>query len=92
MQGMGFGQAASALVSLTVIFAVLTIAILVARRLRHASHWRGAAATITVLGARSLGGQNTLVIAQAEGKRFLIGVSRSGMTAIGRLDDLAPHD
>ncbi len=92
MQSMDTGQAVSALVSLIGIFAVLTAAMLLARRLRNTSIGRKAAGAITVVAARSLGGHNTLVIAQAEGRRFLIGVGRNGMTAIGRLDDDAGHE
>ena len=78
----------SSLGSLAVIFAVLFGVAFALRRLR-ASGWgqrAGAPSPISVVASRSLGGQNMLVIAQAEGQRFLIGVSRAGIASIGRLD------
>jgi flagellar biogenesis protein FliO len=41
---------------------------------------------ISIIASRPLGGQHSLIIAEAAGTRFLIGVSREGMTAIGRLN------
>ncbi len=41
---------------------------------------------INIIANRQLGGQHSLIIAEAEGVKFLIGVSRNGMTAIGRLN------
>lgn len=43
-------------------------------------------AAINIISSRPLGGQHSLVVAEAEGVRFLIGISRDGMTAIGRLN------
>jgi flagellar biogenesis protein FliO len=40
---------------------------------------------ISIIATRPLGGQHSLMIAEVEGSRFLIGLSRDGMTAIGRL-------
>jgi flagellar biogenesis protein FliO len=79
--------AASSLGSLAVIFGVLIGATFLLRRL-HGTTW-GQRATaqnqIKLIASRSLGGRNTLVIAEAEGQRFLIGISRTGIAAIGRL-------
>jgi len=76
------------MVSLIVIFGVLIGATFLLRRLRGTA-WgqRTTAQTqIELIASRPLGGQNTLIIAEAEGHRFLIGVSRGGIAAIGRLD------
>jgi flagellar biogenesis protein FliO len=83
------GSAASTIASLLAILGVLTGAAFVLRRLRGTAWGRklnAATSPITLLATRPLGGQHSLVIAEAEGKRFLIGISRTGMTAIGRLD------
>jgi flagellar biogenesis protein FliO len=82
------GLAASSLGSLGIIFLVLIGATLGVRRLRGTAWAQRATAqtAIKVISSRPLGGQNTLVIAEAEGQRFLIGVSRHGISAIGRLD------
>lgn len=77
-----------ALGSLMVIFVVLFGVAFLLRRLRN-SGWgqgRAAASPISLVASRGLGGQNMLVIAQVEGQRFLIGVSRAGIASIGRLD------
>ncbi|MDE8345378.1 MAG: flagellar biosynthetic protein FliO [Acidocella sp.] len=92
MSGIGGGQAVSTVVSMVVIFAVLGIAMVLSRRLRFAVPWRKTTSCITVLGARSLGGQNTLVMIQAEDQRFLIGVSRTTISVIGRLDGGDRHE
>lgn len=78
----------SSLASLIVIFGVLIGATFLVRRLRGTAWGQRAAAQtqIKLIASRPLGGQNTLVIAEAEGQRFLIGVSRGGIAAIGRLD------
>jgi flagellar biogenesis protein FliO len=78
----------SSFVSLVVIFGALIGATFLLRRLRGTA-WGQRTTTqtqIKLIASRPLGGQNTLVIAQAEGQRFLIGVSRGGIAAIGRLD------
>lgn len=40
---------------------------------------------ISIIASRPLGGQHSLIIAEVEGARFLIGVSRESMATIGRL-------
>jgi flagellar biogenesis protein FliO len=84
----GIGLAASSLASLCVIFLALIAASFGIRRLRGMGLGKSARAEtlIKLVASRPLGGQNTLVIAEAEGQRFLIGVSRQGIAAIGRLD------
>jgi flagellar biogenesis protein FliO len=78
----------SSLVSLSVIFGVLIGATFLLRRLRGTAWGQRATAQmqIKLIASRSLGGHNTLVIAEAEGQRFLIGIGRGGIAAIGRLD------
>ncbi|MCB5945815.1 flagellar biosynthetic protein FliO [Acidocella sp. KAb 2-4] len=82
----------SSAAALLVILFVLAGAAFLARRLRG-SAWgqklNAAAQPISILATRPLGGQHSLVIAEAEGQRFLLGVSRGGITAIGRLSS---HD
>ncbi len=84
----GIGTLLSALGSLLVIFSVLIGATFALRRLQM-SPWGQRAANptaIKLIATRPLGGQNTLVIAEVANQRFLIGISRSGISAIGRLD------
>jgi flagellar biogenesis protein FliO len=79
--------AASSLGSLAVIFAVLIGAALLLRRLRNTSFGRAATVSpITLIATRPLGGQNALLIVEAQGQRFLIGTGRNFMTSLGRLD------
>lgn len=89
MDSSGIGIVASSLGSLGVIFVVLIGVTFGLRRLRGTAWGQRAAAQthIKVIASRPLGGQNTLVIAEAEGQRFLIGVSRHGIAAIGRLNE-----
>jgi flagellar biogenesis protein FliO len=82
----GLSAASSTLASLFAIFLILGGAAVLLRRWRArlpAGNLQGA---INIIAQRPLGGQHALVIAEAEGCRFLIGVSRNGLTAIGRLD------
>jgi flagellar biogenesis protein FliO len=41
---------------------------------------------IRIVSARAIGWQSSLQIVEVEGQRFLIGASRAGITAIGRLE------
>jgi flagellar biogenesis protein FliO len=80
--------AASSLVSISVIFGGLFGVTFLLRRLRGTG-WRQRGAgqsPIHIAAARGLGGQNTLVIAEVEGQRFLLGVSRGGISTIGRIN------
>ncbi len=89
MDTASIGSAASTIASLLAILGVLAGAAFLLRRLRGTAWGQklsAATSPITLLATRPLGGQHSLVIAEAEGKRFLIGISRGGMTAIGRLD------
>jgi flagellar biogenesis protein FliO len=80
--------AASTIASLLAILFVLAGAAFLLRRLR--AKLPGGIAKmqgpINIIANRQLGGQHSLIIAEAEGVKFLIGVSRNGMTAIGRLN------
>jgi flagellar biogenesis protein FliO len=88
MAGSELSLAASSISALLVILGVLVAAGFLARRLRGAGWGQQAAqgGQIDIVASRALGGQHMLVIAQADGQRFLIGVSRGGMVTIGRLD------
>lgn len=89
MDTTSLGSAASTIASLLVILFVFAGAAFLLRRLRGTAWGQklsAAASPIGLLATKSLGGQHSLVIAEAEGKRFLIGVSRTGITTIGRLD------
>jgi len=92
MDTASLSSAASSIAALLVILFLLAGAVFLARRLRG-SAWgqrlNAAAQPISILSTRPLGGQHSLVIAEAEGQRFLLGVSRGGITAIGRLSS---HD
>jgi len=84
--------AASTIASLLVILFALAGAAFLARRFRGTAWGQKLSVTtspISLVATRSLGGQHSLAIAEADGKRFLIGISRTGITAIGRLDS---HD
>ena len=87
MDSTSLSAAASTLASLLAILFVLAGAAFLLRRLR--ARLPGGAAkmqgTINIIASRPLGGQHSLIIAEAQGETFLIGVSREGMTAIGRL-------
>ena len=89
MDTASLSSAASSIAALLVILFTLAGAAFFLRRLRGTA-WgqklNAVAQPINVLATRPLGGQHSLVIAEAEGQRFLIGVSRSGITAIGRLN------
>jgi flagellar biogenesis protein FliO len=92
MDTASLSSAASSIAALLVILFVLAGAAFLLRRLRGTAWGQKLSATaqpISVLATRPLGGQHSLVIAEAEGQRFLIGISRGGITAIGRLGD---HD
>ena len=90
MDNPGLSLALSSVVSLIVIIGALGGATYLARRLRNTG-WGQRASTqnnsIKLIATRPLGPQSSLVIVEAEGKRFLVGISRTGMTAIGRVDE-----
>ncbi len=88
MDSSGIQLAASSLVSLSVILGVLAGATLLLRRLRGTAWGQRTVSQspIKITASRALGGQNTLIIAEVEGRRFLIGVGRAGIAAIGRID------
>jgi flagellar protein FliO/FliZ len=84
----GIGTLLSALGSLLAIFSVLIAATFALRRLRSTQWGQRPAnpAAIKLIATRPLGGQNTLVIAEVANQRFLIGISRTSISAIGKLD------
>ncbi|NNM56550.1 MAG: flagellar biosynthetic protein FliO [Acidocella sp.] len=88
MESPGIQLVASSLLSISVLFGVLLGATFLLRRLRGTAWGRRAVgqSPIHIAAVRGLGGQNTLVIAEVEGHRFLLGVSRGGISTIGRID------
>jgi flagellar biogenesis protein FliO len=78
------GIDASSLISLLVIFGVLIAANIAVRR------WRGrlpgrTGGGIELIGSRPLGGQNSLLLVDVQGTRFLVGTNRTGVSTICRL-------
>jgi flagellar biogenesis protein FliO len=75
---------ASAAISLAVILLLLALAAWAARRLRHRGFGLGAgrATQIGIIATRVVGPQASLMIVEAEQRRFLVGTGRSGITAI----------
>ncbi len=80
--------AASTIASLLVILFLLAGLAFLARRLRGRvpGSKAGGNMPVAVLSSRPLGGQHSLVIAEADGQRFLLGISRGGIALISRLD------
>jgi flagellar biogenesis protein FliO len=72
--------------SLFVILALLALAAWLLRRLQ-AQGWvkLNASGAINIVASRRVGFASALLIVEAEGQRFLVGSSRSGVTGIGRL-------
>ncbi|HYP63981.1 MAG TPA: flagellar biosynthetic protein FliO [Acidocella sp.] len=85
MDGANLTATASTLASLLALLFLLAGAAWLARRLRGRLPGRGQDGAIAIIASRALGGGHVLVIAEAEGKRFLIGVSRAQMSVLGRL-------
>ena len=76
--------------SLAVILLLLAGVAVLARRLRG-RHWAGRLdQPIKIVASRALGWQSCLLIVEAGGRRFLVGSSRAGLTAIGALDAAPP--
>jgi flagellar biogenesis protein FliO len=78
----------SVFASLAVILLLLAGAAYLARRFRNGA-WLARPqmpARIEIIGARQIGWQCSLMIVEAEGRRFLIGAGRNGLTSIGALD------
>ncbi len=89
MPGADLGLAASSLASLLVILGVLAAAAVLLRRFQAGASAKSTISPITLIAARPIGGQHRLLIVEADGQRFLIGASRNGLAALGRL---SPHD
>jgi flagellar biogenesis protein FliO len=88
----GTSEVLSVVFSLLIIMAFLFAAACLARRWRVGGRLRGprGGATINIVAAQPMGWQSSLHIVEAEGQRFLIAASRSGIAAIGRLDAQGP--
>jgi flagellar biogenesis protein FliO len=88
MTALSLGAAAASLASLLAILLLLAAVALALRRVRarlntNASNLQG---NISIIANKPLGGQHMLIIAEAQGQRFLIGVSRDGMDCLGTLN------
>ncbi|MBU6418132.1 MAG: flagellar biosynthetic protein FliO [Proteobacteria bacterium] len=83
--------AASTIASLLIILGLLTGLAFLARRFkgRLPGSKVGGNMPVSIISSRPLGGQQSLVIAEADGQRFLLGVSRGGIALISRL---SPHE
>lgn len=88
MSGASLTATASTLASLLAILFALAGAVWLAKRLRGRLPGGGAhaSAAISIISSRPLGGMHSLIIAEADGQRFLIGLSRGQITTIGRLN------
>lgn len=91
MNGASLSAAASTLASLLAILFALAGAAWLARHLRGRAPTRSGndQSPINIIANKPLGGGHMLAIVEAEGKRFLIGISRDQMHAIGSLNN---HD
>jgi flagellar biogenesis protein FliO len=87
MDNPSLSAAVSTFAALLAILSCLAGVAFLLRRMRARLPGGGAKtqAAINIISNRPLGGQHSLIIAEAEGHRFRIGVSRAGITAIGRL-------
>jgi flagellar protein FliO/FliZ len=89
----GVSAIVSTLVPLLVILGLLGAAAYVGRRLREGG-WgsrRAGQNAISIVATRPVGPGASLMIVEAEGKRFLVSVGRQGISAIGALG-AAPAD
>jgi flagellar biogenesis protein FliO len=80
----------SVMLSLLAVLCVLALALFVGRRMqrrgllpRSTGLLRGEGHGIRLLSAKALGWQTSLHLLEVDGQRFLVGVSRSGVTALG---------
>jgi flagellar biogenesis protein FliO len=90
----GIAGLGSILASLTCILLILAVAAFALRRLRGRAGWQRKflGTDIMIISSRQIGWQSSLLIVEAEGRRFLIGAGRNGLTAIGALDgEIAPR-
>ena len=69
--------------------AVVALAYFSLRLMGRAKNSRGFGGNIKVIEAAGLGFQNTVQLVKAGDKYFLIGVSRTGITFIGEIDESA---
>jgi flagellar biogenesis protein FliO len=85
MEPSTFGS--SYLISMVVIFGTLFVLWFVGKKMKGLSFAKGKViqSPIQIVAARSVGSQNTLAIVEVEGKKFLIGIGRNGVTRIADL-------
>ena len=84
--------AASTIASLLILLGLLAALAFLGRRFkgRFPGSKAGGNMPVSILSSRPLGGQHSLVIAEADGQRFLLGVSRGGIALITRLETHEP--
>lgn len=87
----------SVLLSLAAVLGVLALALLAGRWLQRSGRLPPSALLsrvegqgIRMLSARALGWQNSLHLLEVDGQRFLVGVGRSGVTALGSWQSPTP--
>ena len=86
----GLGAQIWSLVVLIISFAaVIALAYFSLRLMGRAKNSRGFGGNIKVIEAAGLGFQNTVQLVKAGDKYFLVGVSRTGITLIGEVDEAA---
>ncbi|GAB0116680.1 FliO/MopB family protein [Acidisoma sp. 7E03] len=97
MAGSEASAALSSVLSLAAVLAVLGVAFLLARRLQRNGRLAsgvfgkgGEGPAIRLLSSRVLGAQTSLQLVEVDGRRFLIGVNRSGLTRLGVWPSPAP--
>ena len=80
--------AASTIASLLILLGLLAALAFLGRRFkgRFPGSKTGGNMPVSILSSRALGGQHSLVVAEADGQRFLLGISRGGISLITRLD------
>jgi flagellar biogenesis protein FliO len=92
---LGVSSLISVCVSLFVILAGLAAFTLIVKKFRNgrfagvAAKWGGGAAApnlINIIATRHLGAQSSLLIVEADGKRFLLATGKQGVITIGALD------
>ena len=82
-----FAQIWNLVILIIAFIAVVALAYFSLRLMGRARNTRGLGGNIKVIEAAGLGFQNTVQLVKAGDKYFLIGVSRTGITLIGEVDE-----
>jgi flagellar biogenesis protein FliO len=91
-QNFSFATVLTTLLPLAVILACLMAVAYFGRRIRSGRFGLSPAqpSAINIIATRSFGGQSSLLIVEAEGRRFLVSAGRQGIRPIGSLDPTSP--